>query len=189
MAPLPSKIVVDFTNVKEQSGFNPKHQPEGDYRGLVKGVEYEESKQNKTPMLTYAIADADMPSAVYRYNATLTEKSLWKLRNLLVAAGVNVPKKKLNVASVAEKILGKEIGMSLADDEYEGKVRSQIVGVFPASDLPDEEEAPAAKKKAKKPAAPAPADDDDDTDTVESPADDTDDDDEEDLDELDIDDL
>lgn len=185
---IPSKLIVDFTNVKESSGFNPKHQPAGDYKGIIKGVEYGESQANKTPMLTYQIADADTPSAVYRYNCTLTEKSLWKLRNLLVATGVNVPKKKINVASVAEKIVGKEIGMSLDDDEYEGKMRSQIVGVFPASDLPDEEEAPKPKKGKAKP-KPEEADDDDETDTVDSPDSSDDDDEEEDLDELDIDEL
>lgn len=184
---IPSKLIADFTNVKESSGFNPTHQPAGDYRGKITDVEYGESNANKTPMLTYKIQDVDRPSAVYRYNATLTEKSLWKLRNLLVAAGVNVPKKKLNISSVAQKILGQEIGMSLDDDEYEGKMRSQIVGVFPASDLPDEEDEP-APKKGKKAAQPAEADDDDDTDTVASP-DSSDDDEEEDLDELDIDDL
>lgn len=178
---IPSKLIVDFTNVRESSGFNPKHQPAGDYEGTIKTVEYGESNANKTPMLTYAIASVDTPSAVYRYNCTLTEKSLWKLRNLLVAAGVNVPKKKLNISAVAEKILGKNIGMSLDDDEYEGKMRSQIVGVFPASDLPDEE-TPKAKKKAQ---------DEDDAEDVEdtTPAESSDDDEEEDLDELDIDDL
>jgi hypothetical protein len=178
---IPSKLIVDFTNTKEQSGFNPVHQPAGDYRGIIKSVEYGKSKQNNNDMLTYAVADVDRPSAAYRYNCTLTEASLWKLRNILVAAGINVPKKKVNIASVAAKIVGKEIGMSLDDDEYEGKMRSQIVTVFSADDLPEDEPAPVAKKKAKPAAKPA-ADEED----VE---DDTDDDEEEDLDELDIDDL
>lgn len=179
--PLPKQLVADFTNVKDASGYSQTHQRPGDYRGRIKSVEYGESQQNKTPMLTYALQDTRRPSATYRYNCTLTEKSLWKLRNLLVAAGVNVPKKKLNISSIAEKIVGREIGMTLDDDEYEGRMRSQVVGVFPASELPQD----------------APADEGDDVADDDTDSDDTDDDsaasddtaEEEDLEELDLDDM
>lgn len=176
--------VVDMTNVKDSSGINPVHQDAGDYRGIIKDVSNGQAtggQQNKYVM--YLVADAERPSATYPYRCTLTEKSLWKLRNILVAAGVNIPKKKFKLtAAILEKIVGKEIGMSLEDDEYEGKLRSVIVGVFPADDLPDEEEAPPAKKKPADTNKKAkPADDDDETED--------DDDEDEDLDELDIDDL
>lgn len=185
--------VTDFTNVKDSSGFNPTHQPAGDYRGVVKDVTAGKSNQGNDTV-TFAIADANRPSAVYRYVCTFTDKSLWKLRNLVIAAGMSVPKKRIKLtAATLNKLIGKEIGMSLDDNEYEGKMSSQIMGVFPASDLPDDdgdtstpvveddddddedevEEAPkkAAKKPAKK-AKPAPVEEE-----------------EEDLDELDIDDL
>lgn len=172
----PKQIVVDFTNTTDGSGYTQTHVRPGDYAGKVKSVEYGESKDNKTPMLTYALALANRPSAAYRYNCPLTEKSLWKLRNLLVACGVNVPKKKLNVAGVAEKIVGKDVGISLDDDEYNGKLRSQVVGVLPISELPqdvpdDDEEAVTE------------ADDDD------APVADDSDEGEEDLEELDLDDI
>lgn len=172
---LPKQIVVDFTNVKDSSGYSQTHVRSGDYRGKVKSVEYGESKDNKTPMLTYALALATRPSATYRYNCPLTEKSLWKLRNLLVACGVNVPKKKLNIAAVAERIVGKEVGMSLDDDEYNGNIRSQVTSVFPASDLPAD--APAEDETDE-----APADDDTDDAPVTDEG-------EEDLEELDLDDI
>lgn len=171
-------IVVDFTNVKDQSGFNPTHQPAGDYRGKIVGFNQNPSKNNN-PQVTYTVQDVDRPSATYRYNCPLTENALFKLRNILVAAGVAVPKKRIKVDP--ERIVGKEIGMSLDDHEYENKMSSEIVGVFPASDLPaddddvEDEPAPkaAAKKTSTKKAAPAAAEEED----------------EEELDELDIDDL
>lgn len=187
----PSKIIVDFTNTKERSGYNPKHQAPGDYAGIIKSVEYGKSQKNQTPMITYAIADEDMPSATYRYMCTLTEASLWKLRNILVAAGIPVKQAKVNIAAAAQKIVGRKIGMTLEDNEYDGKVNSQIVNVFPADDLPsdeddDDDDEPPAKatkkapaKKATKKAAPV----EDEEDTEDG------DDEEEDLDELDIDDL
>lgn len=175
---LPKQIVVDFTNTSDGSGYSQTRVRPGDYAGKVKSVEYGESKDNKTPMLTYALALANRPSATYRYNCPLTEKSLWKLRNLLVACGVNVPKKKLNVAGVAEKIIGKDIGMSLDDDEYNGKLRSQVTGVFSADELPqdadDDEET---------------VDQTDDSDADDSPVADDTDEGEEDLEELDLDEL
>lgn len=169
--------IVDMTNVKDSSGINPKHQPAGDYRGVIKDLVDGVSK-NDNKKLDVIIADADMPSATYRYTCTFTEASLFKLRNLLVAAGMSAPKKKIKLtAAVLNKLIGREVGMSLDDDEYEGKMRSTITGVFPADDLPEDEPAPrATKKTSTKKAEPAPADDEDD-------------DEEEDLDELDIDDL
>ena len=134
----PKQIVVDFTNVRDGSGYTQTHVKPGDYRGKVKSVEYGESKDNKTPMLTYALQLANRPSATYRYNCPLTEKSLWKLRKLLVACGVNVPQKKLNVHGVAEKIVGREVGICLDDDEYNGKLRSQCVDVIRADELPQD---------------------------------------------------
>jgi hypothetical protein len=81
---------------------------------------------------------------------------------------------------VLNKLIGREVGMSLDDDEYEGKMRSTIVGVFPADDLPEDEPVAKAQKAAKKV-----------TSTKAAPAadDDVEDEEEEDLDELDIDDL
>lgn len=168
--------IVDMTNVKDSSGVNPVHQPAGDYRGIIKDLVAGESKAGNKKLDVH-IGDADRPSATYRYTCTFTEASLFKLRNLLIAAGMSAPKKKVKLtAAVLNKLIGREVGMSLDDDEYEGKMRSTIVGVFPADDLPDDEPAPASSKKANtKKADPAPADDEDEE--------------EEDLDELDIDDL
>lgn len=173
-------IVVDFSNVKDQSGLNPTHQPAGDYRGKVVSFNQNPSKAGN-PQVTYTVQDVDRPSATYRYNCPLAENALFKLRNILVAAGVAVPKKKIKVDP--ERIVGREIGMSLDDHEYEGKMSSEIIGVFPASDLPadddDTEDEPAPKaaaKKTTKKAAPAAAEAEEEEE-------------EEELDELDIDDL
>lgn len=172
-------FVVDFTGVKDRSGFNPVHQPAGDYRGLIKDVNQDTAKSSGNQVIVYTIADADRPSATYRYTCTLTDKSLWKLRNLLVAAGLSVPQKKVKLTGATlSKVVGKEIGMSLDDHEYEGKMSSEITNVFPADDLPEDEPAP-APKTTKKTTKAAPAAEEADEDEGED----------EDLDELDIDDL
>lgn len=174
----PKQLVVDFTNANDSSGYTQTHVKPGDYKGKVKSVEYGESKDNKTPMLTYKLVLAARPSAAYRYNCPLTEKSAWKLRKLLVACGATVPQKRVNIASVAERIVGKEIGMALDDDEYNGKIRSQVVDVFSTEELPqdaDDDEETVAQDDAGDDDEPVAADDSDEG--------------EEDLDELDLEDI
>lgn len=131
-----TRRTIDFTNVKDRGKYNPKHKPEGDYRAKVISVEETTSKQ-ENDMWVYAIQLTSDASAVYPERIVLKENSLWKLRNLLQAAGMNVPKKK--VAVDPNKVVGREIGITLEDDEYEGKMKSVISAVFKASELADDE--------------------------------------------------
>lgn len=174
-----SAAALDFTNVKDGGGtFNKKRQPEGDYRAKVTKVQDVESKADKTPMWLFTI---EVGTGTYAYYCKHVENQLWKIRNLLVAAGISVPKKRVKVDP--NKVVGKFIGVTLEDDEYDGKPQSNIAAVFPASELDDtadddddddveeevddteeveddeEEEAPAPKRKK---AAPAPVEEEDD---------------------------
>lgn len=163
----PRKQVLDFTNVKESSGINPKHRPAGDYRVKISKVTEETSKKGNLQWV-FVMVPTDMQSAAYPYYCQLEENTLWKVRNLLIAAGIDVPKKKVNVDP--NKLVGREIGVTLDDDEYEGKLKSVITAVFPASDLDD-------------------AEDDASSDETEDEADDSEDVSEEDMEELDVEDL
>lgn len=134
---------VDFTNVKEGSVYNNKRIEAGDYLAKITQVVDSEVKSgnNKgTPQFEFAIKVMDHPSSVLPYRCALTENQLWKLRNILIAAGKSVPKRRTKVDPNA--IVGKLIGISVEDDEYEkdGETRptSQITGVFPAADLGDQ---------------------------------------------------
>lgn len=168
-----TKKAVDFTNVKEMT-FAPKHKPAGEYRAKITKVE-DHVKDSDTQWL-FTIVPVSDQRAIYPYYCQLTEKAAWKIRKLCVAAGMAVPKKRVMVDP--NKLVGKEIGISLDDDEYEGKLKSVIVDTFPAEDLtddePEQEEAP-ARKPAKKTASKKPVQEDVDEDV-----------DEDDLDELDL---
>lgn len=127
-----TKQTLDFTNVKESSGFNPKHLPAGDYRAKITGVEDKPSKAGNAQWVWTIVLTTDQRAAYPLYTG-LDEKQLWKVRNLFMAAGINVPKKR--VAVDPNKLIGREIGISLEDDEYEGKMKSVIIATFPADDL------------------------------------------------------
>jgi hypothetical protein len=172
-----SSQVLDFTNVKEGGGrFNKRHMPPGDYKAKIKAVEDSPSKKDNTPQWLFTI-DVEGGGS-YPYYCKLQENQLWKIRNLFVAAGLNVPKKRVKVDP--SKVVGKTIGVTLEDDEYEGKMQSVVQATFPVSELEganagendedeeedeeeevdtstedeeddeEEEEEPAPKKKAKK---------------------------------------
>jgi hypothetical protein len=131
-----SKITLDFSNVSEGSTFSPRRLPEGTYLATLAKVESKTSKAGN-PMLVYTIIPVEHPTAVYPYYIVLDEKQLWKFRALLLAAGKEVPKRKVTVDP--ESIVGKQIMIDLEDDEWEGREKSTVAGVF----KPSPEETPA----------------------------------------------
>jgi hypothetical protein len=147
-------------------------------------VSYEDTKSKSgNKMWVYGIQLKSDRRAVYPVYCVLDVKSLWKLRDLLMACGKKVPKKRLSIKG--DVIMGKEVGIFLEDDEYEGKPKSVITSFFPAdeyegtdadgsNDDSDEDEEVEEEEYEDE----APADDEDDTD--EESEDDEDEEDEED---------
>lgn len=133
MADKASTKILDFTNVQDRGQFNPRHKKEGDYRFKIVGVEDGRSK-NDNDMWVFTMTPSDDKSATYPYRCTLGTDSLWKVRNLFIAAGKTVPKKKMKVDP--SKLVGAEVGVHLVDHEYNDRLSSQIDSVFPVSDLP-----------------------------------------------------
>lgn len=156
-----TKKAVDFTNVTDGGAFRPKHKPAGDYRAKVAKVEDHQSRAGNDGWAFTIVLTTDQ-RATYPYHCQFDEKQAWKIRKLLVAGGIGVPKKRAMVDP--NKVVGKEIGITLDDDEYEGRMKSTIVDVFPASELdadePEEEDRPAPTTTKKREAKKRPADDD-----------------------------
>lgn len=148
---------VDFSGVKDRGNFNPQHVEAGDYLAKVVKVEDAESKGDKDFMYLFTIKLSKYSQYSYPYYCKLTENQLWKLRNLLVAGGLNVPKSRTKVDP--NRVIGKTIGVTMEDDEYEGKMKSVIAAVFPAAELSAEAG----------PAQDEPDDEDEDEDETEEP--------------------
>lgn len=180
-------VDVDFSDVKERSGFNPKHQEAGDYLLKITKAEIGKSKGGD-PQITISFQDVNLRSAVYPYYCPLSTNMLWKIRNVFIAAGQKVPKGKGRID--LDKILNKEVGATLGDDEYNNTLKSVIENLFHKDELEpvdaeeddapeddeedveveeeEEEEAPAPKAKKRKP-APEPEEDDEEEDDEEEP--------------------
>ena len=130
--------VLDFTNVKEGGGsFNKKRLPAGDYLAKVTKVETTKpkDKSDKTPMWLFSISVERNGKVIrtFPYYCKLQENQLWKIRNLFAAAGIAIPKKRVKLDP--SRVVGKLIGVTLEDDEYEGKEQSTIDAVIPASEV------------------------------------------------------
>ena len=174
-----AKAKVDFTDAGDRGPWNQKHQDEGDYLFKIVAVLDSPTKENNEPQWIFAFQDVENKSYVYPFRCKLDKKNTWKIRNVFEACGVKVAQKMLNVDP--QKVVGKLIGATLEDDEYNGKVKSVIGNVFSASEFgdavkdedpdeadeveedddaeddEDEEEEPAPKKKTKPAAKKPPA--------------------------------
>lgn len=126
---------VDMSGVKDRGNFNPKRVNEGDYAAVITKVEDGKSKKDEEFQYVFTIKLQKYSQYSYPYYCKLTESQLWKLRNIMIAAGVNVPKKRMKLDP--NKVVGRKIGVTMADDEYEGKMKSVVDAVFPISELAD----------------------------------------------------
>lgn len=126
---------VDFSKVKEGGNFNKKRIPAGDYLAKITKVEDAPAKGDGTFQYLFTIKIVKRPASILPYYCKLQENQLWKLRGILIAAGKSVPKTKSKVDP--NSIVGKLIGVTIEDSDYDGKEQSEINGVFPASELED----------------------------------------------------
>ena len=163
-----TKRSLDFTDVKDGSNFSTKRIPEGDYAGKVVKVEDKDSK-NDNPMWVFTIEVVhEGRKGTYPVYCLLEAKHLWKVRALFAACGLVLPKKRLAIDP--NKIVGRKLGITMEDDEYEGKVRSKISATIPLSEVispdatdaeddedEDDEEEPEPQPAPRRRTKPAPA--------------------------------
>lgn len=130
MAKGAKSVNLDFTKVKDGGNFSKRHQTPGDYEGKITKVDDAKAKGDGTPMWLFTI---EVNGASYPLYCKHQENQLWKIRNLCIAAGINVPKKKVQVDP--NRLVGRKIGVTLEDEEYEGKMQSVVQATFPRSEL------------------------------------------------------
>jgi hypothetical protein len=126
--------VVDLTNVKEGgNAFRPKRKPEGDYAAkIVKADDHTTKKSGDQGWVLTIQVDGDARSS-YPYYLSTAENQAWKIGAISAAAGFKISGKRINFNP--NKLVGKAIGVALADDEYEGRLKSTIDDVFPVSEV------------------------------------------------------
>jgi hypothetical protein len=129
------KIKVDFSGVDKEirSGSRAAHVPEGDYLAKPVSSELRKSEKSGSRYISwrFQILEPKKFKGKTLYDRTsLKPDALWNLRNLIHAAiGKNVAGKVLSLDP--EVVYNKPLMITVEDDEYEGKLRSQIVDYQP----------------------------------------------------------
>lgn len=130
-------IKLDFSQA-ERSSYNTRHMPAGIYEAKIVEVIQKEA-QDGTPMLVYAITPThpQYRGRRFPFYCKLSDTQLWKLRDLLVAAGEDIPRRAVRVQP--EKVVNRLLCIEVGDDTYNGNVRSTIESVYPWDVLRPEE--------------------------------------------------
>lgn len=183
-------IKVDFRK-EEGGGGGGARVKEGDYRVKIVAMKHGRSSDKDTPYIQVDLKimdDGKYKSKVISDRLYMTPKSLFRVRSLLEALGLTVPKKV--VAIPVKKLIGKELGVTAVDDEYEGRIRSRVgdfIDLETLEDMDDDDDLDDEDED---------LDEDDDEDEEDDEDEDDDDDDEEDeddddedLEDLDLDDI
>lgn len=123
-------VTVDFTGV-ESGGGSFRVQP-GDYAVKIKSGKNAMSAANK-PKIAWELIGINgaLKDKTFMYDTSLQPQALFKLRNLLLACKVDVPKGVMAIDLT--KMKGLVFGVTMDDGEYKGKTRSEVIDTFPVS--------------------------------------------------------
>lgn len=133
------KITIDFSKTEERSSWNTRKMPIGLYRMRIASVQQTEAKDG-TPMIVYGLQPTSQQfrTRLLPFYCKLQPNQLWKLRDILVAAGQKVPQRAIKLDP--EAIVGAVISAEVEDDLYNGFERSTLTGVYNAEFTADMED-------------------------------------------------
>jgi hypothetical protein len=118
-----STVVVDLTNYKDKVGAKL---PEGIYKVVIDDADTDTSTAgNPMILLWYKVAEGPQQGSVIVDRLALTDKSMFRVVNVMRALGLPTPKKRLQV-NIA-KWVGKVLVVEVADEPpYNGRVKSGV---------------------------------------------------------------
>jgi hypothetical protein len=168
----PEKITADFTGIEDRRG-GGVHVPPGDYIVKVKDYELRHKKNEdgtfdkERPYLNWEltiVSPSEYKGKTLYHITSLVKESLWNLRNFLEDMGVTVPKKAVDVPLA--RLIGREVGVTVDDDEYNNQIRSKVQTTFSKSSAAEVAEVDADEDEVEEAATTA-SDDDEDTEELD----------------------
>lgn len=126
----PRVLSVDLTGVEGRKG--ARRVPEGDYLWKIKDYAVGGDDEKQWLRIEFNI-EKGPTDGTFSDLFSLSKKALWRLRLFLEAVGFKNLKDGLNKIPL-DKLPGKSVAGTVADDEYEGKIRSKVQDYFSAKD-------------------------------------------------------
>ena len=144
-------ISVNFTGVESRVLL-----PEDDYAVKVSEVTKEEGSKGDYLKWVFEVTEGKLAGNKVYFNTSLTEQSLWNLKNLLVTLGVEVPNDELDID--LDELVDLEMMAAIAHENYEGKRQARLVDFYALdeeagnskTEEEEEEEKPVKKTRAPK---------------------------------------
>jgi len=104
--------------------------PEGRYSARIDAVEEREGRSTHNPYwnVEFTLQDEAVVGRKVWDVVMLTPQSLWKLKRLAKCAGLNVDGR-LDIDT--EELIGQEVGLVVANETFEGNLRTRVKGYFP----------------------------------------------------------
>lgn len=135
------KIRLDFSKVEERSGINTKRMPEGLHAFKIVGVEDKEAQDGTDMYVFYLVPEVEKyKTRRFPHYCKLQANQYWKLRDLMVAAGVlDAAKAKGKAVNIdPNKAVGKVVAGEVEDEtgQYEG--RSTLANIYGLDILDDD---------------------------------------------------
>lgn len=137
--------------------------PKGSYEAFVNSIVMKKTAADEQMAnVRFVIADGQFKGRSMFSNFVLREDLKWKLQKLLIAAGLINPRTvgKVQLSDDWSELIGRKVGLKVADGEYNGEVRAEVRDIFrtdAASATAPAAPSPAAPKAATAAAPPPPS--------------------------------
>lgn len=138
-----NSLRIDLSGVEGRVNFT-----EGDH--LLEVMEVTQEEGTKAAYISWkfkATEDDESAGAIVYNNTSLSEQSLWNLRTLLEALGVEIPDSEMEID--LDELVGLQVMGTIEMETYEGKKRPRLADFWAAEEDVPEEKPTRAKRGAK----------------------------------------
>ncbi len=107
--------------------------PKGNYEAFVNSIQMKKTQAGEDMLnARFVIADGQFKGRSLFSNFVLREDLKWKLQNLILASGLHTARTAGNVrlSDDCSELVGRKVGLKVADGEYNGEVRPEVRGFF-----------------------------------------------------------
>lgn len=117
-----SKINVDMSHVDDSSI------PAGDYICIVKAIEVKQGDKGQYLKWELQIGTGEQKGKKLFTNTSLAPKALFRLRDMLSALGISVPKSTIQIDT--DKYIKRILGVTVKLKDYEGRKVADVKGLW-----------------------------------------------------------